>query len=239
MHESEKKYFCDHLGELRFRLIKSAICLFLCFLSLCPFTAPILSFIIQPAGKLVYLHPVDAFTAHMSIAFWGSVLVSSPYIFYQGWQFVSAGLKQSEKKYAVIVGIVSCVLFLAGCSFGYFLILPLAWKCLLQFVLPALVPMITLNNYISFVTTVILIFGLVFQTPLLLLFLARTGILPLSLLVRRRREAIVLIFILAAVLTPPDVFSQILLAVPLWILYEISIVLVKISAPKNRQGGDV
>ncbi|MFH1318353.1 MAG: twin-arginine translocase subunit TatC, partial [Candidatus Omnitrophota bacterium] len=135
--------------------------------------------------------------------------------------------KRKEKKYAAIFGIWSLILFIVGISFGYFLVFPIGLRFLINFSDEFIRPMITVSKYVSFLGRITFLFGAVFQFPLAILFLAKIGIVNIKSLVKRRREVIVAIFIAAAFFTPPDVITQILLAVPLLVLYEVSIVCAK------------
>jgi sec-independent protein translocase protein TatC len=141
---------------------------------------------------------------------------------------------KGEKKMMFILCPASFALFVTGASFGYFVVVPIAVKFLLSFASDYITPAITINNYISFIATFTLSFGLIFELPLALLFLAKMGIVTPYLLSNKRRHAIVIIFIVAAILTPPDVASQILLALPLLFLYELSILLMKIFYKKEK-----
>jgi sec-independent protein translocase protein TatC len=215
--------FFQHLEELRNRVLKSLIfvvvsaCLFYNFIPL------ILPYLLKPVGNLVFIHPCEAFTAKITIAFFGGLFLASPVIIYQIWRFLSCALTKKEKKYTSLFGMVSFLLFVAGCLFGYFLVLPVGFKFLISFASELIRPMITVSKYISFAAGVTLVFGAVFQFPLIILFLTKIGLVSPRKLSKRRKEAIVGMFIVAAFFTPPDIVTQILLAVPLLVLYETSI----------------
>lgn len=220
--------FLQHLEEARNRVVK---CIILLAVNIClayQIIPALLPFLVKPVRRLVFLHPIEAFTAKISLAFWVGMFFSSPFFLYQIWQFISKGLTRKEKRDAGIFGGWSFALFIGGASFGYFLAFPAGLKFLLGFSDSFIVPMITVSNYISFLGMITFLFGGVFQFPLAIIFLVKIGAITLESLSSRRREVIAVIFIAAAVLTPPDVFTQILLAVPLVILYEISIIFVKI-----------
>ncbi len=218
----------EHLDELRNRCIKSVIVFSLASCLFYQFIPKILPYLIAPVGKLVFIYPQEAFLAKITISLLGGLCLSLPYILWQGWRFVYSGLKRKERKYVFIFGILSLLLFAAGCAFGFFLVFPAGIKFLISFAAPEIQPMITVSNYVSFLTGLTLIFGGMFQMPLVIVFLTRIGIISPKTLSRRRREAIVCIFIAAAIFTPPDVASQILLALPLVILYEVSILAAKL-----------
>ena len=220
-----KKSFVEHLEELRIRIIKSIAFIFVSSILIFSFNDNILRFIIKPAGSLVFIAPQEAFLTAIKIAFFGGLYISSPFILYQIWQFVSVGLERSEKRYALIFGFFSFVFFLLGSVFGYLVIVPIGMKFLIGFGSEFLVPMISVGKYVSFAMALSFAFGLVFQLPIVILFLTRIGIVTPAFLSERRKYAIVIIFIIAAIFTPPDVITQCLMALPLIALYELSIIL--------------
>ncbi|OGX27611.1 MAG: twin arginine-targeting protein translocase TatC [Omnitrophica WOR_2 bacterium RIFCSPHIGHO2_01_FULL_52_10] len=224
--------FWGHLDELRSRLLKSFIAVVVAACFFYPFVDRFLAFLIRPVGKVVFTSPADAFVVRLMLLICGGVVLALPVIVYQLWQFVAAGLKENEKKYVRFFAPASFVLFVAGCIFGYWVIIPVGMKFLLSFATESIVPMITLPNYISFIVTLVLAFGLCFQLPLVLMFLARIGIVTPAFLVQKRKHAIVLILIASAILTPsPDAISQILMAGPLLVLYELGVFASKFIKP--------
>ncbi|MDD5617810.1 MAG: twin-arginine translocase subunit TatC [Candidatus Omnitrophica bacterium] len=232
----KKLTLVQHLEELRTRLLKSIIFIIACSVFTYTYINEILLFLSKPIGKLIFIAPQEAFVANLQIAFFGGLFFASPFVLCQVWQFVSAGLRQEERKYALIFGLFSFILFIAGCLFGFFVIVPIGIKFLMGYTPDFITPMITLSNYISFLGVLSIVFGLAFQLPLILAFLAKIGLVNPDFLSRKRREAIVVIFIVAAILTPPDVFTQIMMAVPLVILYESGIILSRLIKPKKRIG---
>ena len=231
---SELSFF-DHLDELRWRLV---ICLLALTLACFIFYSCIdqfLSFVVKPVGRLVFTSPVDAFMARIKLTVWGGLFFSSPVIIYQIWQFVSSALKPGERKFIQWALPFSIILFIAGIAFGYWVMVPISIHFLMNFSSDLLVPMITVNNYISFLGTFVLGFGITFELPLVLAFLIKIGIATPEFLIHYRSHAIVIILIISAVMTPPDVVSQLLMAVPLCVLYEISIFACKIVFRKNQK----
>lgn len=215
----------DHMTELRRRLI---ICIISVIVgaSLSYFEIKtILALLIKPVGKLVFITPQEAFVTYIKLAIFSGIFLAMPVILYQIWRFVAVGLKRSEKKYLLLYGPFSFILFLIGAAFAYFVILPLGIKFLLGFATDTLKPMISLKAYVSFAGMLLLVFGVVFELPLVIIFLTKIRLVTTSLLREKRKVVIVLIFILAAILTPPDIITQILMAGPLILLYEISILL--------------
>lgn len=221
--------FFDHLDELRARFIKSILSFLAATCVFYVFAKDILHILVKPIGKLIFTSPSDAFMAHVTLSLWGGLFLSFPVILYQIWQFVSSGLMPKERHYIFIFGPFSLFLFIVGALFAYFVMIPISLKFLLAFSSEWIVPMIEIKNYISFVGTLILSFGVVFEMPLILMFLTKIGIATPAFLSQKRRHAIILILIVSAILTPPDVISQILMALPLIVLYEISILVSKLT----------
>ena len=185
---------------------------------------PILSVLVKSVGKLVFIAPQEAFTSKIAIAFFGGLFLSAPFILYQIWRFVLAALKTNEKRYVLIFAPLSLVFFVAGSIFGYITIVPIGMNFLLGFATDFLTPTITISRYISFIGTLTLAFGIIFELPLISLFLTKIGVVTPRFLSRKRRYAVIFIFITAAMLTPPDAITQVLMAVPLLVLYEIGII---------------
>jgi len=230
----KKLTLVQHLEELRIRLIKSIVFIIVCSVFVYTYIEDILLFLTKPIGRLVFISPQEAFMANLKIALWGGLFLASPFVIYQVWGFVSTGLRDSERKNIFIFGCFSFVLFVLGCLFGCLVIVPVGIKFLMSSAPGFITPMITLDNYISFLGTLTFVFGLVFQLPLIIMFLTKIGLVSPKLLSRRWREAVVIIFIAAAVLTPPDVFSQLLMAGPLVILYIIGVFLSKLVKPNKK-----
>lgn len=224
---AKKLTFIEHLEELRNRIIKSIIFIIAAAGLLYALTDEILIFIVRPVGRLVFIAPQEAFITSIELALFGGLFLSSPFVFYEIWQFISAALEKDEKRCALSFGLFSFVLFLLGIFFGYFIIVPIGMKFLLGFGSDFVTPMISVGRYVSFVGTLTFVFGIVFQLPLAILFLSKIGIVTPQFLSRNRKYAVVIIFILSAIFTPPDVITQCLMAVPLVILYELSIQLSK------------
>lgn len=233
--QEKKLSLAEHVDELRGRVFRSVVALALASVAIYRYVDIIVPHLLRPVGQVVFLAPHEAFVTGIKIAFFGGLLVSSPVILYQLWGFVAAGLRPKERKYALIFGPVSLALFLVGSSFAYFIIAPIGVRFLLAFATDDLVPMISISNYISFVGTLILAFGAIFELPLVLLFLTKIGLVTPEFLARKRKHAVVLIFLMAAMLTPPDVVTQCMMAVPLLLLYEAGLALSRFGSSK---GGD-
>jgi len=234
MSKTDKKLsLLEHIEELRLVIIKSILFAIITSCLAYTFVDSVLFYLLKPVGKLIFIAPQEAFLAKITIAFFTGIIFASPFIIYQIWHFVSSGLKHKEKKFTVIFGPISFLFFLGGAAFGYFIIVPIGMRFLLGFSTYFLTPMITVSRYISFVGTLTIAFGVIFELPIAILFLTKLGIVTPKFLSYRRRYAIVLIFILAAVLTPPDIVTQCLLAVPLLVLYEVAIIFSRFAYRKN------
>ena len=215
--------FIEHLEELRIRAIKSLLAVAFTTIIAYRFSSQILLFFTHHIGQLIFIYPSEAFITHLVISITVGIFLACPIIIYQTWRFIGCGLKKEERKLVVIFGIFSFILFLIGCIFGYVVIFPIGLRFLLSFAGEAIVPMISVSKYVSFLSGITLIFGGVFQLPLAMVFCTKLDIINSRYLRKHRREAIVIIFIVAAFFTPPDVVTQCLMAVPLIILYEVSI----------------
>ncbi len=226
--------FLDHCEELRKRLIKSLIAIAVCSLIFYYYIDTILAIIIKPIGSLIFTSPQQAFLAKMNLTLLGGFLLSLPIVLYQIWRFVSLGLTSKEKRQVFFFGPFSLICFLVGVAFAYFVMIPFTLKFLLSFSSDRMVPMITVNEYIIFVGTLILVCGVTFELPLLILFLTKIGIATPEFLRQKRKHAIILILIISAIITPPDALSQILVSIPLIVLYEIGIFVSQLTLRSER-----
>ena len=220
----------DHLNELRGRLVRCCIASGLGFLACWSgveylfdiLVAPLLAAL--PAGSHAqYLSLPEAFFTRMYIAFVAGVFVVSPYIFYQIWAFISPGLYEEEKRHVIPIAVLSAIFFIGGGAFCYFIVFPYAFDFFVSFATQEIVVMPKISDYLGFVLKLLVAFGLIFEMPLFALFLSRMGLVSAQLMRQVRRYAILVIFIVAAILTPPDVVSQLLMAGPMLVLYELSI----------------
>jgi len=219
----------EHLSELRKRLIYCIATFAFCSIVSWPFVPQLIKLISSPAGNLVFIHPTEAFFTYMKLAFWIGFFLSLPVTIFNIWKFIGSALLPSENKYLILFVPFSLILFLAGSSFGFFIVIPFAIKFLLGFGAGWATPMLSINDYISFVGSLLLAFGLSFEMPIVILFLTKLKIVSAKTLSSYRRHAILLIFIAAAILTPtPDAFTQLLLAGTLIILYELSVLMSRI-----------
>ena len=240
----------DHLMELRTRLLWSVAAFGIAFAVCYYFSAQIYGFLARPLAdilqqqgggerRMIFTALYEAFFTYLKVAFFGAVFFSFPVWATQLWLFVAPGLYRSEKKAVYPFLIASPFLFVAGAALAYYFIFPLAWRFFITFETPpgqGSLPIqleAKVSEYLSLVMQMILAFGVAFQMPVLLTLLCRVGILDVATLRKGRRYAVVGMFVVAAVLTPPDVISQIGLAVPLLALYELSILAAVWMAPKK------
>jgi len=218
--------FLDHLEEFRQRLLKCIFAIMLFSVASYFFSKQIMKILLRPypkEEKLIFLAPTEGFITYIKISVFVGIIISLPVIFYQLWKFVAPGLYKKERKYIPMIVFFSTLFFLTGALFCYFIIIPYGLNFLLGFSTDQLEPNIQIKEYLKFVTLLIMVFGIIFELPLLSYFLTKMELITPEFMRSKRRYGIVAIFILAAVLTPPDIVTQLFLAGPLIILYEISI----------------
>jgi len=223
----------EHLEELRTRLLISLAAFVVAMLFSFLFVEPILQLLIRPVGRVVFLAPTEAFFVRLRVAALSGAFLSLPLVLYQVWRFVGVGLTPTERRSTISLLPFSLALFVGGAAFAFFAILPVGVRFLLGYQTESLVPMISVGAYTSFATAFVLAFGLVFQLPIVILFLARIGVVTPASLAAGRRYALLGIVVLSAFLTPGgDVFSQALMAIPTYLLYEASIWIARAFAPR-------
>tara|TARA_B100000315_G_scaffold254644_1_gene296157 strand:- start:551 stop:1315 length:765 start_codon:yes stop_codon:yes gene_type:complete len=252
MKDEEIKHssFVEHLTELRSRLIKSIVYLFIIFIICYFFAENIYNFLLSPYAeavkndeinrRMIFTALHETFITYLKVAFFAAIFITSPIILTQIWKFVAPGLYKNEKKALLPYLIATPTLFLLGGMLVYYLIMPLAIKFFLSFETTINITSLPIqleakvNEYLSLIMRLIFAFGISFQLPVLLSLLARVGFINSQYLKKRRKYVIVIIFTVAAILTPPDPITQIGLGIPLLILYELSILSVKIIE-KNKK----
>ena len=195
---------------------------------------PIQPFLKNTAGGLVFTAPLDQFLAHIQVSFFFALFISSPYWLHQAWLFIAPGLYKNEKKVFLWIWFSGLVLFLLGVLFATFIVFPLVFRVLLQFGNTMDQPLITIKNYLSFFIRSSFIFGLVFEMPLFLTTACYMGFFSPSTLKKYRRQVIVLMAIISALITPPDILSMLLILLPLIGLYELSIHISSLFKIKDR-----
>ncbi|OGW36837.1 MAG: twin arginine-targeting protein translocase TatC [Nitrospirae bacterium RBG_13_39_12] len=251
--EEHKMPLTEHLGDLRKSIITSLVALIITFFVSFNYSEYIFKFIMFPLKytlkfsvkdmhlyyiphdklqdtKLVFLAPAEAFWMNIKIAFVSAFLVALPVIFYQLWKFISPGLLKKERRYLIPFIFSGTGLFLIGAAFCFLVVLPFAMGFLLTYkVGDFLRPMLSVGNYVDFCLKFILSFGAVFELPIVIVFLTRMGLVTPKTLAKNRKYAILIVFVVAAILTPtPDVFNQTLMAVPMIVLYEVGIIISRI-----------
>lgn len=234
----------DHLIELRARLLRGVTGLIVVFLGFLPFANKLYHYLATPllaklpaGSQLIAVEVASPFSAPLKLAFFAALMVTMPWLLYQAWAFVAPGLYRREKRLALPLLVSALVLFYAGCAFAFFLVLPSVFGFLVK-VTPVGVAMMTdINAYLDFVLILFLAFGISFEVPVALVILALLGWVTPAQFKEARGYAVVGIFVIAAVITPPDVVSQLMLAIPMCILYEIGIIAAKWVA-SDRRGRD-
>lgn len=239
--EDHKMSLTEHLIELRKSLTRSLIALGIGF-GVCYYykdfifdivTRP-LTRVLPKNSYLIYTGLTEAFFTYMKVAFFASLIITCPYILYQIWKFIAPALHSREKKYVVPFVISSTFLFISGVSFGYFVALPPAFEFFVSFNNQYLQAMLSFKDYLSLFVTFLLGFGISFELPIFIFFLTKLGIVNAAMLSKQRRYAMLIIFIVAAILTPsPDALSQVLMAIPLMFLYEVSIFVSRFAGKKK------
>lgn len=229
----------QHIAELRYRIIRCALAVFVGLLICWGFSeyifdimrAPIAQYL--PDGGLVFTGPLDKFLAHIKLSFICGTIISAPYWLYQVWQFIAPALYKNEKKYVGGFIVAGTFQFVLGIMFCYFIVFPMAFKFLMTFGGTVDKPMITINQYLGFFTHTAILFGLTFEMPVIITFLGVVGVVNKAFLKKYRRYAIVGMSVISAIAAPPDALSMILLLVPLWLMYDISVWLVGILGKKD------
>jgi len=230
--------FLDHLEELRWRLIYAVIGIFIGTILAWIFIDPLVDdILLKPARdsgiELQNLKPFGQVILYVQVAIIVGIILSLPNIFYQFWKFIAPALKKTEKKYVFGVVFFTSICFIAGVVFAFFVILPLALQFVSEFGTEDIVNNFAINEYMNIIISLMLGAGLVFELPMLSFFLTKLGILTPAFMRKYRKYAIVILLIFSAIFTPPDPASQIMLGVPLVLLYELSIFISKISMRKS------
>ena len=222
-----------HLSELRQRIVWSVAALIAGTFGAYYHIDELMRFVTAPAGKLYFMAPAEGFFAYLKLAVFAGFMLALPVILWQFWLFVAPALTGKEKKWALIMVPGSTILFFTGVAFSYLFVWPSAVKFFLGFGSESLQPMLSLGQYLSFLISFILPFGLIFNLPLALLVLAKLGIISSKFLAKQRRVMIIVAFIVGGIITPtPDIFSQTMMAIPIMVLYEASIWAVRILLGK-------
>lgn len=220
----------SHLIELRDRLLRCVIALVLVFICLFPWARDLYAVLAQPmiaslpaGGQLIATEVTAPFFVPVKVTMMAAVVISLPYLLYQVWAFVAPGLYAHERRLVVPLVITSTILFIAGMAFAYYLVFPVVFHFMVSVAPQGVAVMTDIGKYLDFVLTLFLAFGVTFEVPVAVVILVRMGMVKISTLKEIRPYVIVGAFVIGAIFTPPDVVSQVMLALPLWILYEIGI----------------
>lgn len=231
----------DHLNEMRWRLVRCIIAAAVGFCVCWAFVEPIFAVIVKPLlavlpadGNAMYSTMPEAFFIRMFVACIAGLFVASPVIFYQIWAFISPGLYEEEKLFIVPVAIISAIFFAGGALFCYYIVFPFAFQFFMSYNTEQIRVIPRISDYVDFVLKLLIAFGLIFEMPLFAFFLSRMGVLTAAMMRQARRYAVLGIFIVAAILTPPDVVSQLLMALPMLVLYEISVIVAAVFGRKKK-----
>jgi sec-independent protein translocase protein TatC len=226
--------FVSHLVELRDRLLRAIIVWLVLFAVLFPWARDLYSLLAAPllaklpaGGQMIATEVVTPFFVPIKVTLMAAFLIGLPYILYQVWAFVAPGLYESEKKLALPLVASSTLLFFAGMAFAYFLVLPVVFGFITSVAPEGVAVMTDISKYLDFVLTIFLAFGITFEVPVAVIVLVRFGVVTIDKLKEARPYVIVGAFVIAAIVTPPDVISQVMLAVPMWMLYEAGIFLAR------------
>jgi sec-independent protein translocase protein TatC len=239
---SDSDSFMSHLVELKVRLTRSIIALLVVFGALFYWARDIYSVLAEPmlaklppGTQMIAVEVASPFFVPIKVTMFAALIIALPYILYQIWAFVAPGLYSHEKKFVLPLIATSTLLFVVGMAFAYFIVFPVVFKFITQFAPEGVAVMTDIQKYFDFVLALFLAFGVAFETPIAVVLLTRMGIVSIEQLKQARPYVVVGAFVVAAIFTPPDVVSQLLLAFPLWLLYETGII---ISGWMGKAAGD-
>ena len=232
--DQQEDTFLSHLFELRDRLIKALLSIGIVFVCLFPWAKELYALLAQPliatlpqGGQMIATDVVGVFLVPMKVALMVAFLIALPYVLYQVWAFVAPGLYTHEKRLALPLVAASVFLFFVGMSFAYFLVFPTVFKFMANIAPEGVAWMTDIEKYLSFVMTTFLAFGVTFEVPVVVVVLVRMRVVELETLKEWRSYMIVAAFVIAAIFTPPDVISQLMLAIPLCLLYELGMLMAR------------
>jgi sec-independent protein translocase protein TatC len=241
----EKRPFLAHLEELRKRLIICAIAIGIGFAISYIFSKQLFSFLILPLTKvlpgesrLIFTSLPEMFIAYIKVALIAGIILAIPIVFYELWMFLAPALYRREKGYFIPFVLFSSILFVAGSLFGYFIVFPYGFKFFISFATEDIQALPSVKQYFSFAIRLLFAFGVVFEMPVVVFFMTKIGLITPDSMKKFRKFAILCSFILSAILTPPDVATQIMMALPLIVLYEISIIISQAVYRKKKGGSE-
>lgn len=236
INDSKDLTLVGHLAELRKRLIYSAIVLIAAVLIFYNYAEIVVKDIVKisPDTEFVFIAPAELLMSYIKIAVVGGLVVAAPFLLIQIWLFISPGLKLEEKKYVIISLVTGSLFFIIGIIFSYIVVLPTMIKFFIGFQIEEVQAMLSFRTYLDFVINTLLAFGLIFELPILMVLVTRLGLVKIEFLKKNRKMFILVIFIIAAILTPPDVISQILIGLPMLALFEIGILLSSMAQKREQ-----
>lgn len=241
--QAPEEGFLQHLIELRDRLIRALLAVLVIFICVFPFAKELYALLAQPliaalpaGGQMIATDVVGVFLVPMKVALLVAFLIALPYVLFQVWAFVAPGLYSHEKKLVLPLVAASVLLFFLGMAFAYFLVFPTVFKFMSSVAPEGVAWMTDIEKYLSFAMTTFIAFGVTFEVPVLVIVLVRVGMVSVEKLKEIRPYVIVGAFVIGAIFTPPDVISQVMLAVPMWLLYELGIVMARVVG--TRAGAD-
>jgi len=242
MNSEEKMPFMSHLEELRKRLVACAIAVGIGFVIAYVFSETLFQYLVAPlkdvmpeGNYLIYTNLPEMFFAYIKVAFIAAIMGTAPFIFYQLWLFVAPGLYQKEKRLVIPFVVTSTILFVGGALFGYFIVFPFGFKFFIGFSNEFVKALPSVKQYLSLSIKLLIAFGLVFELPVVLFFLTKIGLITPDTLKKKRKYAILLTFVIGAILTPPDVITQCMMAGPLIVLYEVGILVSRMAYKKKQE----
>jgi len=222
----------SHLIELRSRLIRVIICLGILSIAGIPFASEIYSFVASPllnilpeGSSMIATQVTSPFMAPIKLVLFVALLVTMPYLFYEVWMFMSPGLYKNEKTFIAPLMASTSILFAAGVAFAYFIVCPIIFKFFIASAPNSIQVMTDISQYLDFVIKLVFAFGIAFEIPIATFLLIKSGIMKKDALVNSRPYLVILFFVMGMLLTPPDIFSQLFLAIPMWILFELGLLI--------------
>ena len=222
----------SHLLELRSRLIRVIICLGVLFIAGIPFASEIYGFVASPllsilpeGSSMIATQVTSPFMAPIKLVLFAALLVTMPYLFYEVWMFMSPGLYKNEKSFVMPLMATTVILFTTGIAFAYFVVCPIIFKFFIASAPNSIQVMTDISQYLNFIIKLVFAFGVAFEIPIATFLLIKSSIVKKELLIKSRPYLIILFFVIGMLLTPPDIFSQLFLALPMWILFELGLLL--------------
>jgi len=224
----------SHLLELRSRLIRVIICLGILFVVGIPFASEIYGFVASPlltilpeGSSMIATQVSSPFMAPIKLVLFAALLITMPYLFYEAWMFMSPGLYKNEKTFVMPLMITTIILFTAGIAFAYFIVCPIIFKFFIASAPNSIQVMTDISQYLNFIIKLVFAFGIAFEIPVATFLLIKSGIVKKDSLIKSRPYLIILFFVIGMLLTPPDIFSQLFLAIPMWVLFELGLLISK------------